>query len=132
MGGRGQFSENKFDGVFKWHQIGELIGEKYRAKILGSKTEHKLPEESHSPNTIYARLNEKGDVYQIRIYENHLPIYDIDIGHSHKPYGTTHVHEYKNGSRIVIGKDGKREIYATSELTDYFKNILDDLGIKYD
>ena len=42
------------------------------------------------------------------------------------------MHEYKNGNRIVIGKKGKKDIYDTSELTDYFKNILDDLGVKYD
>ena len=63
MGGRGQFSENKFNGVFEWFTVRIIVGKKYAAKILDSNTKHKIPEESYSPNAIYARLNEKGKIY---------------------------------------------------------------------
>lgn len=85
-------------------------------ELKDSKANHKAPEESHTPNSVYVMFNKDGNgIKSISKYGNDgkkdFEIHTID----HKGLGT-HYHPWNNG----------RAGEATS-LTDSIKKMLDDI-----
>ena len=94
MGNGSSFMIGKFD---------EYVTVKYVAGVKVITKAHKNTKESdntpfysHTPNTMYARRNDKGKVVQIAVYENNKKIKDIEWGHKHGKYdvGVVRVQDY--------------------------------------
>ena len=108
---------------------GALIDKQYRTirEVDGIKIlEHignsqNTPNLSKSPNSVYAKFDEKyKTVNQITVYRSdRTKLKDIDIGHNHGKYKKTdiHVHDVVNGVRDKVGRPPtKEEAYKLKKL----------------
>ncbi len=97
MGSRGQYiRSNRFAGYFEpqYHKVGEVFGVKVLEHNSGANA--KLPEYAKTA-TAYISCNADGAMTHLRIYRNHRPYLEIDLGHPHHhglKDGDVHVHRY--------------------------------------
>lgn len=97
MGSRGQYHDtNRFSSYFEpqYHAEGYVAGVKVLEHNSGANG--KLPEYAKTA-TAYIGVNREGKFTRLRIYENHRPVIDIDLGHpNHHGLndGDVHVHQY--------------------------------------
>lgn len=98
MGGRGAYMRtNGFANGLTEHEF-QNIGNIGGIKILqyGTNPNAKLPEYANT-SSAYISINKDGEMTQLRIYQNHFPVIDIDLGHpAHHGLndGEIHVHNY--------------------------------------
>ena len=99
MGSGAGFREGRFD---EYVMVDFVCGVKVLTKKNKKSNEiDNTPAHSHTPNTMYARRNQNGEIVQIAVYENNVKVKDIEWGHNHKPFkkGDIHVQEYIDGIR---------------------------------
>lgn len=103
MGGRGDYLAS--GGFVDYHyETTDIID---GVKVLHYKDgNQKLPEFSNT-SKMYLGTNAKGEIIQLRIYEDRHASIDFDWGHSHNKSGkyNVHVHEWKDGSRLREPKE---------------------------
>ncbi len=88
MGSRGAFvniNNNDFrfvSGGQIYNTVGfdESSNVRYLVQTSGAV---KVPDYSHSSDRIYAVFDKKGNIKSIGIYENHIKVKSIDLGHPH-------------------------------------------------
>ena len=106
MGGRGAyirtngFADGKTESEFVNINGMKVCGIKVLKNAKANNSS--LPEYSNTSNA-YISYNQKGEMLHLRIYDNHFPIKEFDLGHSHHHglrEGEIHVHTYS------IGPDG--------------------------
>ena len=51
--------------------------------LIQSSGSIKVPDYSHTANRIYAIFDNNGNIKSIGIYENHIKVKSIDLGHAH-------------------------------------------------
>jgi hypothetical protein len=106
MGGRGAYSrtngfaDGKTENEFFNYNNMQVDG----IKVLSyhGSNNAKLPEYANTSSE-YIAINSDGELTQLRVYVNHFPYADIDLGHSHHwglNAGDVHVHPF------LVGKDG--------------------------
>lgn len=124
MGNGSSFMIGKFDEYVTVKYVAGVKVITKRNKKKGEKDN--TPYYSHTPNTIYARRNDKGKVVQIAVYENNRKIKDIEWGHKHGKYniGTVHVQEYdEQGNRNPIARDPTpEELMIANKVREVDKN----------
>ena len=94
MASRGSVSKNGHITTNEYHQVGELI---HGAKVLeGNGNNHGLPDYSHSPNSIYIKIDKAdGMLRMMRVYDDKgNPVLEIGY-HFEKKYS-------KNGNDKVL------------------------------
>ena len=100
MGSRGQYiSSNRFASYFEpqYHRVDEIAGIKVLSHNSGANA--KLPEYAKTSEA-YISINADGAMTHLRVYKNHYPILEIDLGHPHHhglKEGEIHVHRYGRG-----------------------------------
>ena len=114
MGSRGQYKDSRrFTLRFEshYHQVGEKI---FGVKVLqfNDRANSALPEYAKTSEA-YLSINRDGEMMHLRIYRDHAPILEIDVGHwkhYNKQKGYVHIHDYgrdANGNpcRKTPGRD---------------------------
>ncbi len=97
MGSRGQYiTSNRFTLYFESHyyEVGAFNG----VKVLqfNDRANSALPEYAKTAEA-YLSVNKDGEMLHLRIFRDHFPVMDIDVGHSHhygKADGFVHVHDF--------------------------------------
>lgn len=118
MGANGSFASGSTDSEIgrNWRTIC-TIGEVQVIKLKNEKASNKLPEESHTPNRIYAIFEKDGsEVKGIAKYDsNGKKVWEI---HTNDHEGIKpHYHKWENGhlERVPKGKRFKNVAYHLSE-----------------
>lgn len=101
MGSRGQYmASNRFTLYFesRYHQVKTIEG----IKVLqfNDRPNSALPEYAKTSEA-YFSINKDGEYQHLRIYKDHFPVLDIDVGHpQHYGNGTgyVHVHDFTKGA----------------------------------
>lgn len=126
MGSRGQYKDSRrFTLRFEshYHQVGEKI---FGVKVLqfNDRANSALPEYAKTSEA-YLSINQDGEMMHLRIYRDHFPVMDIDVGHSHH-YGKdgdfVHVHDFRKDAGGDPDRGVGRSI-TESELRKYGKLI---------
>ena len=120
MGSRGQYlSSNRFTLYFESHYHHVQIIEGIKVLQFNDRPNSALPEYAKT-SSAYFSINRDGEMQHLRIYKDHFPILDIDVGHP-QHYGANsgfvHVHDFTKG------KDGHphREIGRSITATEMIK-----------
>ena len=100
------------------------------------KAKIKLPEESHTPNRIYAAINKPatnkiglndpfaGKLKSVAVYGSDCKkLYEIHVDHVHNGM-SVHYHPWGNGRPVKVGK-GKNSPNAAFPLTKKMQNLLE-------
>ncbi len=118
MGGNGSFANGStaIEIGRRWKTVTILPNGMKVIELKDSRSNHKAPEESHSPNNIYVMFNKDGNgIKSISKYGcNGEKLFEIHTT-DHKGLGV-HFHQWEHG------KQGE-----ANPLTDAMKKILDDL-----
>ena len=127
MGSRGQYNDSRrFTLRFEshYHQVGEKI---FGVKVLqfNDRANSALPEYAKTSEA-YLSINRDGEMMHLRIYRDHAPVLEIDVGHwkhYNKQKGYVHIHDYgrdANGNpcRKTPGRD-----LSSAEMSKYGKLI---------
>ena len=131
MGSRGQYKDSRqFTLRFEsnYHQVGEKV---CGVKVLqfNDRPNSALPEYAKTSDA-YLSINKDGEMMHLRIYKEHSPALEIDIGHwkhYNMPKGYVHVHDYgmdANGNprRITPGRDlSADEVVKYGKIRNYCK-----------
>ena len=122
MGGRGSFIDVKHDDFSfvengqKYHTIGVVDKVKIIVKDPKFKESVNQPYFSHSPNSVYATVQD-GLLKYITFYgSDHKIVKEIDLQHRHE---VVMPHKHPNGNHTVYEKLTKEE----NELVDKIKKI---------
>jgi len=124
MGSRGQYSSsNRFAAYFEpqYHKVGEIGGVKVLVHNSGANA--KLPEYAKTSEA-YISKNADGQMTHLRIYKDHRPILEIDLGHPHHhglKEGEIHVHRYGKGPDGYPRRSRKSRRLLDSEKQKYGK-----------
>ena len=98
MGSRGQYgASNRFSLYFepRYRAVDEICGVKV-LELNGGSGNLNLPEYAKT-SVAYVGKDSRGKLMRLRIYKDHRPVIDIDLGHpAHHGLknGEIHVHEY--------------------------------------
>ena len=114
MGSGAAFSAKEFK---EYRHIDVVNGVKVLVRVTSDNASQNTPMFSHTPNTIYARVNQCGDVVQYTVYRNNKKVKDIDWSHNHGKYktGEIHVQEY-NKTRMTEARDPTVEERELAEI----------------
>lgn len=97
MGSRGQYdATSRFSSYFEpqYHSVNVINGIKVLEFNGGANS--KLPEYAKTSES-YFSMSRDGEILHLRIYKDHFPVIDIDVGHSHHyghGSGFVHVHDF--------------------------------------
>lgn len=125
MGGRGAYvrTNNFADGKTE-NEFVNIDGKKVCGiKVLkNTKANNSSLPEYANTSKAYISHNQKGEMLHLRIYDNHFPVKEFDLGHAHHhglPAGEIHVHTFSVGpdGHPVRSKDSRR--MADEEKTQY-------------
>lgn len=104
MGGNGSRSSRSTDYFYgrRWKTIEQLSNDVKVIQFKDPKTPGKMPEESHSPNSIYAMMNKNGEgLKSIAVYgPDCKKIVEIHTADHHNL--GSHYHDWKNGSVVDV------------------------------
>lgn len=121
MGSRGQYdATNRFSTYFEpqYHSVQIIDGVKVLAFNGGANS--KLPEYAKTAEA-YLSISRDGELTHLRIYKDHYPVIDIDVGHSHH-YGQgkdfVHVHDFGRDATGHPLRMNGRDI-RTEEMIEY-------------
>ncbi len=130
MGGNGTFLES---GGFSRQEYKKARDPIAGIKVIKHVTDlHAgMPKYCNTPNTMYLREDNKGNVTQLRVYQGREPYLDVDWGHNHGRFkkGTPHVQEWHKMPDGSLKRDEEPRDLTPSE-AKRFKKLFKSLGIK--
>ena len=135
MGGRGTFAAgNPVEYVYEYANE-EINGVKVLKgkKIPGQKTEHGLPESSHS-SSAYIKLDQNGNFKEMRLYDKNHCLYLELAYHSERNLGPgkiLHYHTYDPSFSLTTEGGGGRSkaIKMTKAMKKHFKKYFKGVKI---
>jgi len=132
MGSRGQYAASKkFTLVFESHYHAVKTIEGVKVLQFNDRPNSALPEYAKT-STAYFSINKEGEMQHLRIYRDHFPVLDIDVGHP-QHYGSSsgfvHVHDFSKGADGHPRREKGRPISADemvkySHLIDIMKGTM--------
>ena len=131
MGSRGQYeSSSRFSNYFEpqYHAVDNISGVKVLQKNGSAIGNGALPEYAKTSEA-YVNVDRLGRCMRLRIYKNHKPLIDIDLGHpNHHGLrdGDVHVHRYGTDAQGHPVRSQKSRCMLKSEHEKYDK-ILNEM-----
>ena len=113
MGSRREWESSRhFTLYFESHYHNVAMVDGVKVLQYNDRPNSALPEYAKTSEA-YLSINREGEILHLRIYKDHFPVMEIDIGHwQHygKSRGYVHVHDYAKGSdgyqqRLSPGRD---------------------------